>query len=81
TADERILPGGTAYITDVGMTGPMDSILGMVKEEALHKFLTQRPVRLTVARGRSQLDAVLLRFDPENFTVKTIKRVRYYSEE
>lgn len=81
TADERILPGGTAYITDVGMTGPMDSILGMVKEEALHKFLTQRPVRLTVARGRSQLDAVLLRFDPENFTVKTIKRIRYYSEE
>ena len=81
TSDERILPGGTAYITDVGMTGPQDAVLGMTKEEVLYKFLTQRPVRLTVARGRSQLDGVVISFDKENFAITAIKRIRYYSEE
>lgn len=80
TADERILPGGTAYITDVGMTGPIDSILGMDKEEALQKFLTQRPVRFSVARGKTQLDAVLLKFNQVNYTVSEIKRLKYLLE-
>ena len=51
TADERILPGGTAYITDVGMTGPRDSVIGLEKERAIHKFLTGIPSEFKVATG------------------------------
>ncbi|NLU49018.1 MAG: TIGR00282 family metallophosphoesterase [Syntrophomonadaceae bacterium] len=80
TSDERILPQGTAYITDVGMTGAIDSVLGMVKEEAISKFLTQRPVRLNVARGRTQLDAVLLEFNHSDYLVTRIQRLRYVME-
>lgn len=50
TADEQILPQGTAYITDIGMTGPYDSVIGIDKEIALRKFLTQMPVRFKIAR-------------------------------
>jgi metallophosphoesterase (TIGR00282 family) len=60
TADERILPGRTAYITDVGMTGPRDSVIGMRPEDAIPKFLTQMPRRFTVADGPAQLNAVLV---------------------
>ncbi len=55
TADNRILPSGTAYITDVGMTGPYDGILGMDREAVLKKFLTNLPVRFEVTNGRTQL--------------------------
>lgn len=51
TADERVLPGGTAYITDVGMTGPVDSVIGMGKKAIIEKFLTGMPRRFEVARG------------------------------
>lgn len=51
TADERILPSGTAYITDAGMTGAFDSVIGIRKEEAIAKFLTQLPVKFEVAKG------------------------------
>ncbi len=60
TADERILPGGTAYITDVGMTGPRDGVIGVDREAILQRFLTQLPVRFEVARGPGQLSAVLV---------------------
>jgi metallophosphoesterase (TIGR00282 family) len=60
TADERILPGGTAYITDVGMTGPRDSVIGIRQEDAIPKFLTQMPRKFTVADGATQLCAVLV---------------------
>jgi hypothetical protein len=60
TADERLLPGGTAYITDVGMTGPRDSVIGVRPEDAVPKFLTQMPRRFTVADGPIQLCAVLV---------------------
>jgi calcineurin-like phosphoesterase len=65
TADERILPGGTAYITDVGMTGPRDGIIGMAREAILERFLTQLPVRFEVAPGPVQFNAVLLEIDDE----------------
>lgn len=52
TADARVLPGGTAYITDVGMTGPLDSVIGVRAEPVIRRFLTQMPVRHQVARGR-----------------------------
>jgi metallophosphoesterase (TIGR00282 family) len=60
TADERILPGRTAYITDVGMTGPRDSVIGIRPEDAVPKFLTQMPRRFTVADGPTTLCAVLV---------------------
>jgi metallophosphoesterase (TIGR00282 family) len=60
TADERILPQGTAYITDVGMTGPRDGIIGMAREAILERFLTQLPARFQVAPGPVQLNAVII---------------------
>lgn len=80
TADERILPGGCGYITDVGMTGPMDSILGVFKEEVITRFLTQRPIRFNVAKGNTQLNAVLLQFNPDNYSLLNIKRLKYILE-
>ena len=55
TADETILPGGTAYISDIGMTGPLDSVIGIKKEVAIKRFLTQRSERFVVDRGGSQV--------------------------
>jgi metallophosphoesterase (TIGR00282 family) len=63
TADARLLPKGTAFITDVGMTGPRDSIIGMRREEVLQRFLTLLPSRFEVAGGPVQLSAVLLDVD------------------
>ncbi|MCW2278526.1 TIGR00282 family metallophosphoesterase [Heliophilum fasciatum] len=60
TADERILPAGTAYISDVGMTGPRDGVLGVKKELVLNKFITQLPVRFETATGPIQMNAVLI---------------------
>jgi metallophosphoesterase (TIGR00282 family) len=60
TADERVLPGGTGYITDVGMTGPRDSVIGIKQEDAIQKFLTQTPRKFNVADGPAQLCAVLV---------------------
>jgi len=63
TADARILEQGTAYITDVGMTGPRDSVLGIKKEIVINGFLTQMPTRFEVASGPRQLNAVILDID------------------
>ncbi len=71
TADERVLPKGTGYLTDVGMCGPADGILGMEREAVMKKFLTQLPVRFEVATGHTQLNAVL--FTLERGTGKTLK--------
>ncbi|MBO8170933.1 MAG: TIGR00282 family metallophosphoesterase [Bacillaceae bacterium] len=76
TADERILPGGTAYLTDVGMVGPYDSILGMDRDAVLRRFLTQLPVRFEVAKGRAQLNAVMLELDDKQGKALSIKRIR-----
>lgn len=75
TADERILPNGTAYITDIGMTGPRDSILGIEKELVIKKFLTQLPVRFEVAKGPMQLNSVVVEIDVSSGKAKSIKRV------
>jgi hypothetical protein len=66
TADARVLDQGTAYITDVGMTGPRDSVLGVKKEIIINNFLTQMPVRFEVANGVNQLNAVVLQVDEKN---------------
>lgn len=70
TADERLLPGGTAFISDVGMVGPRDSILGVEPEPVLHKFLTGLPVRFEVARGPVVFNAVYLQVDPSTSKCK-----------
>jgi metallophosphoesterase (TIGR00282 family) len=81
TSDERILPRGTAYITDLGMTGPSDSVLGMDKEIVIEKFLTGRPARFEVASGSAQLQGVILRLDDNTDQVLEIKRISIlYSE-
>ncbi len=63
TADTRILPGGTAYQTDAGMTGAHDSVIGMDKDQVLRRFLTATPVRLEAARGKVELHAVIVEAD------------------
>ncbi len=75
TADETILPQGTAYITDLGMTGPVDSVLGMKKEAVIERFLTQRPARFEVATGLAQIQGVILEIDINTFKVKRILRI------
>lgn len=78
TADEKILPGGTAYITDLGMTGPVDSILGMAKEPIINRFLTARPARFEVASGSAQMQGVILHLDEEGNRATHIERFSYY---
>ncbi len=76
TSDERILPGGTAYITDAGMTGPTLSVIGMDKDIILKKFLTQVPQRFQVARDGIELQGVLLEVDSKTGRSIGIERVR-----
>ncbi|MEA1970975.1 MAG: TIGR00282 family metallophosphoesterase [Thermodesulfobacteriota bacterium] len=75
TADERVLPGGTAYITDVGMTGSFDSILGIKKEVALERFLTLLPNRFDVAKGDIRLQGVLIDIDNRTGRSLSIERL------
>jgi len=63
TADEQILPQGTAYITDLGMCGPKEGILGVKAAAVINKFLTQLPARFSVAKGPSQLNGVVIKLD------------------
>ncbi len=76
TDDLELSPKGTAYVTDVGMTGPADSIIGMEKEEIIQKFLTQMPARFNVATGPSVLNAVLLEVDEETGKAHSITRIK-----
>ncbi len=72
TADETVLPNGTGYITDVGMTGVEDSVLGVKKEKAIEKFKTRMPVRFDSADGECKMDCVLFEIqDKTGLTVKT----------
>jgi metallophosphoesterase (TIGR00282 family) len=75
TADERILPGGTAYITDVGMTGGFESVIGIKKELAIEKFMTQLPVRFEVAKRDVKLNAVLLEINDYDGTAINLERI------
>ena len=81
TRDERILPKGTAYITDTGMVGPLDGVLGMEKEAVIGRFLSQMPARFVVAEGSWQFNAVLLELDEVSGMAKSIKPIRIYEED
>ncbi|GAB5046766.1 TIGR00282 family metallophosphoesterase [Thermodesulfovibrio sp. TK110] len=76
TADERILPEGTAYITDVGMTGPEDSVIGFKKDEVIDKFLTQMPKKFDVPSTSSIFSAVVVKVDKATATAKSIIRLK-----
>lgn len=73
TADERVLPQGTAFITDVGMVGPRDAILGVNKEAVINRFLTRMPARFDVAGGPVTVDAVLLSLHSTGITEEIIR--------
>lgn len=75
TADERVLPKGTAYLTDVGMTGPHDSVIGVEVEAALGRFLTGMPVRFETASGNPRLNAVLIDADEATGRAVDIERL------
>jgi hypothetical protein len=75
TADEQILPQGTAFQSDVGMTGPCDSIIGRDIERVLHTTLTFRPTFFQVAKGDVRLGATLVTVDPESGRATAIRRL------
>ncbi|HEV8615632.1 MAG TPA: TIGR00282 family metallophosphoesterase [Methylomirabilota bacterium] len=76
TADERVLPGGTAYITDLGMTGPTEGVIGVDRELILQRFLTQMPARFEPAKGPAALHGVVIVVDPETGRASDIRRLR-----
>src|SRR5713226_1310498 len=76
TADERVLPKGTAYITDLGMTGPTDSVIGVDKDIALQRFISQMPNRFEPAKGPVALHGVVMRIDPDTGRGLSIERLR-----
>jgi len=76
TADERLLPGGTAYLSDLGMTGPYDSVIGIEKDLAIRRFLSGMPVRFTVARHDPRLCGALVEIDPATGRALSIERVQ-----
>ncbi len=75
TADERVLPGGTAYQTDVGMTGPYDSVIGVKKELIIQRFLTNMPARFEAATGDVRLCAVVVDCDETTGKARAIQRI------
>jgi len=81
TADDRVLPRGTAYLTDVGMTGPHDSIIGVEVEAALGRFLTGMPTRFETAEGNPRLNAVIIEADEESGRALDLERLSYSLEE
>src|SRR5436305_8345973 len=75
TADERVLPKGTAYQTDVGMTGPYDSVIGVQKEQILHRFLTNMPIRFEPARNDARFAASIVECDASTGRASGIERI------
>jgi hypothetical protein len=75
TADERVLPGGTAYLTDSGMTGPYDSVIGVEKETVIRKFKTSLPVKMEAAKGMVELRGAVVTIDPATGRANEIRRV------
>ncbi|MFZ5908095.1 MAG: TIGR00282 family metallophosphoesterase [Nitrospirota bacterium] len=76
TADEKILPLGTAYITDVGMTGPSHSVIGIEVEQIIHRFLTSMPMRFETAKGGGILSALVIDIDDESGRSSAVQRLQ-----
>lgn len=77
TADERVLPGGTAYVTDVGMCGPRDSVLGMDREVILERFRTTLPMRFEVQNTPGVICGVVIRVERDTGRAASIERIRF----
>jgi 2',3'-cyclic-nucleotide 2'-phosphodiesterase len=80
TADERILPGGTAYLSDVGMTGPHDGIIGTERTAVISRFVTGLPIRFEPATGDLRLHAVIISADPLTGRAERIERIALSAE-
>ena len=76
TADEKILPNGTGYITDIGMTGPKNSVIGMNIETSIKRFETTLPERYKIADGETILNGVIFEINDENCKVEKVKRIQ-----
>jgi metallophosphoesterase (TIGR00282 family) len=81
TADERILPNGTAYLTDAGMTGPHDSIIGMEKEPALARFLNGMPSKFEPAAGNPRLNGLIVDADEKSGRATAVTRISYSEQQ
>ncbi len=77
TADEQVLPGGSGYITDLGMTGPMDGVIGSDAEGVIERFRTKMPVRFRVAEGEIQAHGALFDLNTDTMRVMSVRRVRF----
>ena len=75
TADERIFKNGTGFITDVGMTGPVESVLGVKPELAIEKFKTKMPVRFDLATGECKMDCIIFEVDEKTGRTKSVERM------
>ena len=75
TADEMVLPKGTAYITDIGMTGPADSVIGMDKKASIKRFVTTLPEKYKIADGESKFNSCLFELDDESGRIEKITRI------
>ena len=75
TADDEILPGGTAYLSDVGMTGPFDSVIGIRKEAIIERFLTQLPNKFDVAKNDVRLQGAFLEIEESSGEARAIERI------
>ena len=81
TADDRVLSKGTAYITDVGMTGPLDGVIGVERENVINKFMTGLPIRFNaVEQGAAQLNAVLVDINEKTGKASSIQRINLKKE-
>lgn len=76
TADEKILPKGTAFLTDAGMTGPYDSVIGRKKEQILNRFMTQMPTKFEMAENDVQLHGAIIEIDEKTGLAESIKRIQ-----
>jgi metallophosphoesterase (TIGR00282 family) len=75
TTDAQILPGGTAYVSDIGMTGPLDSVIGDDAEAAIRRFLTRMPRRLSVGKGKTALNGIVVEIDDNTGKALGIERI------
>jgi 2',3'-cyclic-nucleotide 2'-phosphodiesterase len=81
TADDRILPGGTAYLTDAGMTGPHDSVIGVQTDAILDRFRRAMPVRMETATGNPRLNGAVVTADPATGHAVAIERISFSAEQ
>ena len=75
TADEKIMPKGTGYITDIGMTGPKDSVIGMEIEVSIKRMVTSMPERYKIAQGDAQFNGIIFDIDEETNKIQNISRI------